>query len=255
MSPLRQLLAGLMLILVAVAILWVVAYANMPDPFVLYQPIELFFIQFFAVSLGSAGFVSIVRGLDRAFAKNLPARALPRIFPELTLRNVTAWNKRGPSHSLIPAMLNAFSVSWICVLMMLVIIFMMIRPQPPKGLQIDWIRGSHIKATESPWPETMSVYVGDHGQFFVNGKAVKAKDLEAALKKELARRMVWTVYVEADPNSMFMYTAYAIDTIQGLGAKVVWITPKMRTTRCQLFHVWYAPSSPHSSQVVCSGWR
>ena len=229
MSPLRPLLAGLMLILVAAGILWVAGYEDKPDPFVLYQPIELFFIQFFAVSLGGAGFVSIVRGSDRASPKNLPAQTLPRIFPELPLRNVTAWNRRSPSHSLIPAMLNAFSVSWICVLMTLVIIFMMIRPLPPKGLRIDWTRRSHISAVESPWRKTMSVYVASPGRFYVNGIAVKPEEgLETALRGELGRRAEWTVYVEADYDTPFMDTVYAIDTIQGLGGKVVWITPRTR---------------------------
>jgi len=96
MSPLRPLLAGMMVILVALAILWVAGYANKPDPFRLYQPDELFFIQFFAVSLGGAGFVSIVRGLERALAKNLPRRTLPRVFPKLKLRNFLERASRQP---------------------------------------------------------------------------------------------------------------------------------------------------------------
>jgi len=36
------------------------------------------------------------------------------------------------------------------------------------------------------------------------------------------------VYVEADADTRFMDTVYAIDTIQGLGGKVVWITPRTR---------------------------
>ena len=217
-----------MLILLAVAILWVVAYANKPAPFVLHQPIELFFIQFFAVSLGSAGFVSIVRGLDRALAKNLPARTLPRIFPELKLRNVTAWNKRSPSHSLIPAMLNAFSVSWICVLMSQIILFMAFQPEPFQGLWVSWEKRSQISAVESPWSRTMSVYVRSPGQFFVNGEVVTRERLEGTLREELGHRAEWTVYVEADPDTRFMDTVYVIDTIQGLGGKVLWITPRTR---------------------------
>ena len=169
----------------------------------------------------------IVRGLDAALAKNSATRPLPRIFHELPLRNVTAWNKRSPSHSLIPAMLNAFSVSWICVLMTLVIIFMMVRPLVPKGLRIDWTRRSHISAVESPWSKTMSVYVAHSGQFYVNGKVIR-QELEKALREELGQRAEWTVYVEADYDMPFTDTVYVIDMIQGLGAKVVWITPRTR---------------------------
>ena len=40
--------------------------------------------------------------------------------------------------------------------------------------------------------------------------------------------MVWTVYFEADQDTLNMNAIYAMDTIQGLGAKLVWITPKVR---------------------------
>jgi len=236
----------MILILLAVAILWVAGYADKPDPFVLYQPIELFFIQFFAVSLGGAGVVSMLRGLALAPAKKLPTRTLPRIFPELPLRNVTAWNKPSPSHSLIPPMLNAFSVSWICVLMTLVIIFMMNRPLPPKGLRIDWTRRSHIASIESPWSKTMSVYVEHSGQFYVNGKVIK-QELEKALREELGQRAEWTVYVEADYDTPFMDTVYVIDMIQGLGAKVVWITPR---TRAEWNEERGSPGYPESQMLL-----
>jgi len=40
--------------------------------------------------------------------------------------------------------------------------------------------------------------------------------------------MVWTVYLEADSDCLFGDIVNAMDTIQGLGAKLVWITPKKR---------------------------
>jgi hypothetical protein len=40
--------------------------------------------------------------------------------------------------------------------------------------------------------------------------------------------MVWTVYFEADFGTLNMDAIYAMDTIQGLGARLVWITPKVR---------------------------
>ncbi len=76
--------------------------------------------------------------------------------------------------------------------------------------------------------ETISVYVDARKGFLVNGHPVKREELEAKLKEELSRQMVWTVYLEADSDCLFMDLAQAIDTIQGLGAKVIWITPKMR---------------------------
>jgi biopolymer transport protein ExbD len=57
---------------------------------------------------------------------------------------------------------------------------------------------------------------------------VAREKLRAKLEEELGRQMVWTVYFEADRDCAFMDATYAFDTIQGLGAKVVWITPGMR---------------------------
>ena len=65
-------------------------------------------------------------------------------------------------------------------------------------------------------------------QFYISGQKVERDTLGTKLNKELGRRAGWTVYFEAAPDDPFMDTAYVIDTVQGLRAKVVWITPKMR---------------------------
>ncbi|HWZ98776.1 MAG TPA: biopolymer transporter ExbD [Candidatus Dormibacteraeota bacterium] len=259
MSPLRLILAGLTTVLLAVAMMLWVGYEVRSEPYSeFYGPPEGYvFFLFFVESLCGAGILTILRGFRLALQKNLPMKRLPRIFPEIKLRNLTAWKGGRVSQSLVMASLNAFSVSWICVLMTLVTIFMIMQPRPSRGLPIDWRKASPISAAESPWPETMSVYIAPPEKFLVNGKATKREELEAKLREELGRRAEWTVYVEADSDTQFNDTIYAIDTIQGLGGKVVWITPKMRTKRCQLFHVWYDLNSPHSSQLVCdqSGWQ
>ena len=40
--------------------------------------------------------------------------------------------------------------------------------------------------------------------------------------------MVRTVYFQADERNTFMSAIYSFDTLRGLGAKVVWITPEIR---------------------------
>jgi biopolymer transport protein ExbD len=55
-----------------------------------------------------------------------------------------------------------------------------------------------------------------------------ARGIASGIEKELSRQMVWTVYVEADLNCSFEDVVHAMDRIQGLGAKLVWITPKTR---------------------------
>jgi biopolymer transport protein ExbD len=229
MSPLRLVIAGLSLVLLAVVLFWIVGNAVKAGPFTEFFYFEgLLFSQFFIGSVGGAGIFLILRGIWLWERKGLPPGSLPRIFPEIKLRNLTVWKGRTFSPSLVASTLNAFSVSWICVLMTLVTIFMVFRPRPPMGLFIDWKERSHVLATESPWRETMSVYIARPGQFYVNGIPTKRQELESRLRAELGRRAVWTIYLEADDDTMFIDTVYAIDAIQGLGAKVVWITPKTR---------------------------
>jgi biopolymer transport protein ExbD len=230
MSPLRLIPAGLATILAAVAMmLWVGCEVRSEPYSEFYGPPEgLVFFVFFAEALCGAGILTILRGFRLAIDKNYPTKRLPRIFPEIKLRNLTAWRGGSVSPSLVMASLNAFSVSWICVLMTLVIIFQIMSPPTQRGLYVDWIKRSHISAIESPWPETMSVYIKQPEALYINGEAVKWDDFERKLRAELGRRAEWTVYVEADNNTAFMGTVHVIDTVQALGGKVVWITPQTR---------------------------
>jgi hypothetical protein len=58
--------------------------------------------------------------------------------------------------------------------------------------------------------------------------------------------MVWVVYFEADYDTLNMDAVYAMDVIQGLGAKLIWITPKVRRELQQkeLLQVWSKGTSP-----------
>ena len=58
----------------------------------------------------------------------------------------------------------------------------------------------------------------------------KPLDLGAGVKHggRFFRQAEWSVYFEADPDTLYMDDIYVIDTIQACGAKLIWITPKMR---------------------------
>jgi len=123
-----------------------------------------------------------------------------------------------------------FGIAWHSVLMVVAFIFyrgLLMHP-PAQGLRISFSKGKVAQAFESPWKESLGVYIDRRGRFLVNGQVVQHESLPVKLQEELGKRMVWTVYFEADNASLFRETAYAIDKIQGLGAKVIWITPKMR---------------------------
>ena len=57
---------------------------------------------------------------------------------------------------------------------------------------------------------------------------VDRKELRSKLAERLKRRVEWTVYFEANVDASYMDAVYAMDVIQGSGAKLIWVTPKVR---------------------------
>jgi biopolymer transport protein ExbD len=149
-----------------------------------------------------------------------------RMFPEMPLRNVIPWHRRRPMPRFreIPN----FGIFYGGVLWLLVITFMIVIPWPPHGLLVDFREEKVVGVEKSPWAETVSVYVDARKGFLLNGQPVQREELSAKLRGELGKQMVWTVYLEADNDCSYMDAVYAMDTIQGLGAKLIWITPRTR---------------------------
>jgi biopolymer transport protein ExbD len=160
-------------------------------------------------------------------ADRLPEISLPRIFPDMPLRNVFRWRRHRPlPHISQPTNFGFFfgSVLWV-----LISIFMALRtPRTLFGLSITFPAQRYSPTADSPWPQTLAIYVDGDGNFFLNTKPIPRQTLRTRLQQELAHRPVWTVYFEAHNNSSYSDAVYAIDTIQGLGAQVVWLTPKLR---------------------------
>jgi biopolymer transport protein ExbD len=65
-------------------------------------------------------------------------------------------------------------------------------------------------------------------KMFINGANVNAQDLPAELRRELATRAHWEVFVDADESVQFATVMYVIDTVQSLHAKAVMMTPSLR---------------------------
>jgi biopolymer transport protein ExbD len=113
------------------------------------------------------------------------------------------------------------------ILYILMFLFAVNMPAPSFGLLVNLQQANSVAVRPNPWAEMTSVYISPT-QFYVNGKSIDRKELQSKLLEALNKQMVWTVYFEAHEDCTFEEAAYAMDTIQGLGAKVVWITPKMR---------------------------
>ena len=168
----------------------------------------------------------ILRALGTWIFGNFLDQRPPRMFPEMVTRNVIPWKRH---HSMAPICdTSSFKVVCVGVLFVLLLFSLVLAPLTPKGLQVDFREQRAVGVEKSPWTESISGDVDARKGLLVNGHRVKREELEAKLNEELSRQMAWTVYLEADSDCLFMDLAQVMDTIQRLGAKVVWVTPKMR---------------------------
>jgi biopolymer transport protein ExbD len=178
------------------------------------------------VALPAAGL--LMHGLGGLFVGLVGIGHPLRMFPDLVLRNVLPIRRRSP----LPLIVNLpiFAPVWISILAILVTIFMIMLSTrlAPTGFIVHLDKSRTTVWEKSPWPETMSVYVDGSREFYVNGRHVAPQDLPERLKEELGKRMDWTVYFEADETVRFSDAEYAMKTVQDLGAKLIWLTPKTR---------------------------
>jgi biopolymer transport protein ExbD len=212
--------AGLVAVVIAVLMVWILKpLAELEQIWVL--------IQFACLLLGLAGAMLLLRALGGWLLGGLAGKQELRIFPGMALRNVIPMQRHRPM-PLMKGFPN-FGLAFGGFFLVVVFIFMILEtPRTSRGLLMDIRERTAMAGRKSPWAETLGVYVDGRGQFYVNGKAVAREKLRAKLQEELGRQAVWTVYFEANRDCTFMNATYAFDTIQGLGAKVVWITPRVR---------------------------
>jgi biopolymer transport protein ExbD len=179
--------------------------------------------------------------LRRCFSEEF----VPQLFPEILPRNHLPLLRQRPM-PLITHLPN-FGLIYGSLLWILIFIFMIVVPFPPKGLFIQFSTHESTLWEKGPWQEeAVSVYLAVGEKYYVNGQLVPRDSLRARLLQELSHRMVWTVYFEGDYDTLHMNAIYAMDTIQGLGARLIWITPKIRE---ELQHRSGAAVTPAASQT------
>jgi len=180
----------------------------------------------FSGSLAGGGGLLLVRVAFRLLVPR-PEFDRFRIFPGMMLQNVLPVPRYRPI-PLLTEMPN-FGLIYGAVLWILIFLFIIVEQRRSyHGLPIDLSTHELLLWHKSPWAETLSVYLGVGEKYYINGEPVSREALRARLQQELSRRAVWTVYFEADYDTLNMNAIYAMDVIQSLGAKLVWITPKVR---------------------------
>ena len=116
------------------------------------------------------------------------------------------------------------------VLLVLLIIFMVITPLTPHGL--DTLVPQPPPPTMPPPPPnndpTVVVEVKKDQSIEINGQPIKEPDLQARLEDIFKTRATKVVFVKGDPDLDYRYVAQAIDDAKGAGLdKVGIMTPKV----------------------------
>jgi biopolymer transport protein ExbD len=229
MAPKPLFLAGIVTsvlgLLVPLAIRHWLLIEFKPDPFNDYEEVGILLIGLFNY-MGAVGLACIAWAVAMWLRNSFWKAYVPKLFPELLPRN----HFRLLRHRPMPLMTQLPNFGLFCgaILWIMMFIFMSTNEFPSKGLLIQLKTRYPMTSGKTPSQETLSVYLAADGKLYVNGKMSPRDALGAKLHEELSHRLEWTVYFEADRDALNMDAVYAMDTIQGLGAKLVWITPKVR---------------------------
>lgn len=116
------------------------------------------------------------------------------------------------------------------VLLVLLIIFMVITPLTPKGL--NTLVPQPPPPNQPPPPPnqdpTVVIEVAKDATLTINGQSVKERDLTTRLEDIFKTRATKVVFVKGDPDVDYRYVAQAIDDAKGAGLdKVGIMTPKV----------------------------
>ncbi len=110
------------------------------------------------------------------------------------------------------------------VLLVLMMILMVITPLASHGLPTAVPQPAPQNAP--PHPELpLLVKIDRDGHYALNGEAVADAELDARLKRLLARRADGTLFVDGDPELPYADVARLVDRVRGLGFSRTAILP------------------------------
>ena len=116
------------------------------------------------------------------------------------------------------------------VLLVLLIIFMVITPLTPHGL--DTLVPQPPPPNQPPPPPNQDpnvvVQINKDASMEINGQPIKEPDLQQRLEDIFKTRATKVVFVKGDPDVDYRYVAQAVDDAKGAGLdKVGIMTPKV----------------------------
>ena len=103
------------------------------------------------------------------------------------------------------------------VLLVLIVIFMVISPLTPKGLETNVPQPSPQSSAKTP-NETLVLTLSQSGGIRLNQEVVESASLQSRLQDVLRARSDRTLFVQADDDVLYNDVAQLIDMARGAGA-------------------------------------
>ena len=112
-------------------------------------------------------------------------------------------------------------VPLIDILLVLLIIFMVITPLTPKGLETVLPRPNDISDPKITNPLTIVVQVGQGGRLKINNENTDFDRLGSRMEQIFKERAEKVAFVQGDNDVVFMDVARAVDILRGSGVDKV----------------------------------
>src|SRR5688572_32263964 len=116
------------------------------------------------------------------------------------------------------------------VLLVLIVIFMVISPLTPKGLETNVPQPSP-QMTTKPLNETLVLTLSQSGGIRLNQEEIESVSLGSRLQDVLRTRSDRTLFVQADDDVLYNDVAHLIDTARGAGADRIGLMTQRIATR------------------------
>jgi len=116
------------------------------------------------------------------------------------------------------------------VLLVLIVIFMVISPLTPKGLEASVPQPSP-QSSEKPRNEALILTLSRAGTVRLNQEEIESASVLARLQDVLRTRADRTVFIQADDDVLYNDVAQLIDTARGAGAPRVGLLTQQITGR------------------------